>query len=260
MSRCDRILWKTTLKPDPEVDEDEDAALSLVPHRSRMGTFLHSLRPTNIRARKDSMASFDTTIPAVHPFHDSISSSPSSATGETSAGYVDISNPPHSSPPHITSAPYGLLRHSKSTDFLNAHNRPRTHRSPTQLPIFDEIHSRSRRVSLNSLTGGKAFPRAPHDSPSEGDSIPPPVPPKDYLPSPTPVTSLWKSLLPFLRDGPSQNTPPEIQPSPDTPPPLPPRKGDVVCLGYDTLDDRQMRRLEGRSDHRPVIGSYALFI
>lgn len=39
-----------------------------------------------------------------------------------------------------------------------------------------------------------------------------------------------------------------------------PRKGDVVCLGYDSLDDRAMRRLEGRSDHRPVIGSFAIYL
>ncbi|KAF8807082.1 DNase I-like protein [Phlegmacium glaucopus] len=35
-------------------------------------------------------------------------------------------------------------------------------------------------------------------------------------------------------------------------------KGDIVCLGYNTLDDRGMRRLEGRSDHRPVIGTYVI--
>lgn len=38
------------------------------------------------------------------------------------------------------------------------------------------------------------------------------------------------------------------------------RKGDIVCLSYRTLDDRGMRRLEGRSDHRPVIGVYAIYI
>jgi hypothetical protein len=39
-----------------------------------------------------------------------------------------------------------------------------------------------------------------------------------------------------------------------------PRKGDVVCLSYRTLDDQGMRRLEGRSDHRPVIGVYAIYV
>ncbi|KAI5981953.1 DNase I-like protein [Pisolithus albus] len=37
-------------------------------------------------------------------------------------------------------------------------------------------------------------------------------------------------------------------------------RGEVVCLGYNSLDDRGMRRLEARSDHRPVIGSYAVYL
>ena len=32
-----------------------------------------------------------------------------------------------------------------------------------------------------------------------------------------------------------------------------PRRGEVECLLYKSLDDREMRLLEGRSDHRPVI-------
>lgn len=77
--------------------------------------------------------------------------------------------------------------------------------------------------------------------------------------------------------GPSS---PVVNPTPDTEPPptrTPKRrKGDVVCLSYRTLDDRQMSRLEGgyflnskwltdqsgptgRSDHRPVMGSYAIY-
>lgn len=39
-----------------------------------------------------------------------------------------------------------------------------------------------------------------------------------------------------------------------------PRKGDVVCLSYGTLDDQGMGKLGGRSDHRPVIGSYAVYL
>lgn len=30
-------------------------------------------------------------------------------------------------------------------------------------------------------------------------------------------------------------------------------------MSYRTLDDKQMRNLEGRSDHRPVIGTYAVY-
>jgi hypothetical protein len=38
------------------------------------------------------------------------------------------------------------------------------------------------------------------------------------------------------------------------------KKGEVRCLGYQTLSDREMRRLEGRSDHRPVIGHFAVYV
>lgn len=38
------------------------------------------------------------------------------------------------------------------------------------------------------------------------------------------------------------------------------RKGDVVCLEYGTLDDSAMRRLEGRSDHRPILGTFSVYV
>lgn len=39
-----------------------------------------------------------------------------------------------------------------------------------------------------------------------------------------------------------------------------PRPGELVCLSYHTLNDEQMTKLEGWSDHRPVIGSYAIHL
>jgi len=38
------------------------------------------------------------------------------------------------------------------------------------------------------------------------------------------------------------------------------QRGEVVCLSYNTLDDAEMMALDGRSDHRPVVGSYALYV
>lgn len=38
------------------------------------------------------------------------------------------------------------------------------------------------------------------------------------------------------------------------------KRGEVRCLGYNTLSDREMRQLEGRSDHRPVVGHYAVYV
>lgn len=68
--------------------------------------------------------------------------------------------------------------------------------------------------------------------------------------------SLWRFLPAFLSPTNHQgNIGPEVMYTP----PLP-LKGHVICLDYNTLDDRGMRRLEGRSDHRPVIGTYAVYI
>lgn len=38
------------------------------------------------------------------------------------------------------------------------------------------------------------------------------------------------------------------------------RRGEIVPISYDTLDDRAMHRLEGRSDHRPVLGTFAIYV
>jgi hypothetical protein len=39
-----------------------------------------------------------------------------------------------------------------------------------------------------------------------------------------------------------------------------PKKGDIIPLHYGTLDDQGMLKLNGRSDHRPVVGSYAIYV
>lgn len=49
-------------------------------------------------------------------------------------------------------------------------------------------------------------------------------------------------------------------PTPAPPPPPTHLKGEVVCLHYGTIDDAGMRRLEGRSDHRPIIFAAAVYI
>ena len=70
-------------------------------------------------------------------------------------------------------------------------------------------------------------------------------------PAPTPLPTRWR-FFPFRRDTSQTVTQDNVMPQHT--------RGDVVCLSYNTLDDRGMRRLEGRSDHRPVIGSYAVYL
>lgn len=152
---------------------------------------------------------------------------------------------------------YNRLRHSASVDHINAPDQLQGIRTKSHFPLLE--HPRSRQVSLASSARSPLSASFRFDDRPPRSEIPPPVPPKDGLPNIPPVTSLWKnfSFLPFLRDTLPQTGYPPI---PDSPPALLPRRGDVVCLGYNTLDDRQMRRLEGKSDHRPVIGAYALYI
>lgn len=70
--------------------------------------------------------------------------------------------------------------------------------------------------------------------------------------------SLWRFLPNLFSLAPATSP---IESSTEEPPkPVTQRKGDVICLSYHTLDDRGMRKLEGRSDHRPVIGSYAVYV
>ena len=143
------------------------------------------------------------------------------------------------------------LRHSASVDHLSSQQRPPSG-VRTRSHLFLE-RPRSRQVSLQSG-------RSPLSTTFRPEDVPPPVPPKDGPPILPPISSFWKNIGLFFRDNVPQQAEPERPPTPESPPPPQHRRGDVVCLAYNTLDDRQMRRLEGKSDHRPVIGAYALYI
>lgn len=125
-------------------------------------------------------------------------------------------------------------------------------------------------------SNGEGLPR--HRGPSRTWTTPPSETPLSTEPVPATITPKddqavkqgvprWR-LLPFFRGDSSHTTTP-VDPAPTSgehtdatasSTTCKPRKGDVVCLGYDTLDDKAMRRLEGRSDHRPVIGSFAIYL
>lgn len=233
--------------PEPDEEEEEEPLPPPAPPRSRMGSLFHALRPGSSRTRKDSNSSMDVNTPCVLA-PDSVQPSPSAEDNPTwsfDGGQPTVPRPDF----------YSRLRHSASVDHINAPDRPQDIRVRSHLPILER--PRSRQVSLTSNARSPLSASFRFDERPPRSETPPPVPPKDGLPN-IPATSLWKSFsfLPFLRD-----TSPQIECSsrPDSPLALP-RRGDVICLGYNTLDDRQMRRLEGKSDHRPVVGAYALYI
>ncbi|KAH8094443.1 DNase I-like protein [Cristinia sonorae] len=261
-SWCDRILWKSTaeIRPYNVVIPGEESVPS-IPPRTRMGQLFNAFRPNN-RIRKDSYASVNSA--------DSTVMTPSTSDAESS-DHGHYSNSP--SRPHIRQP---RLSRSKSNDSVGGGNRDRVpvQRSFTHL-MGDEVVSRpntSPAIGISPIAPQVSLPYAVYkpqqnipillgDPSFTIDDIPPPVPPKDINP---PSANRWLSnFLPFLsRDYTSSQAPllQEAPPAPEPPVPPVPQKGEVVCLEYRTLDDKGMRRLEGRSDHRPVIGSYAVYI
>jgi phosphatidylinositol-bisphosphatase len=71
----------------------------------------------------------------------------------------------------------------------------------------------------------------------------------------------WPNFLsPGRGDSTDREMTIEEQVTPVVTPAIVRRRGEVDCLDYNTLDDRRMRRLEGRSDHRPVLGTFVMYI
>ena len=120
------------------------------------------------------------------------------------------------------------IRRSTSASSLSPNNR-----------LSD--HVQMRRATASSATPG---------------TTPSSTTPHSQTPSGT-LTSRWRFFPSFLSL--TQSSASTDHPLGTLAPPMP-RKGDVVCLSYDTLDDRGMGRLEGRSDHRPVIGIYVIYL
>ncbi|EMD33400.1 hypothetical protein CERSUDRAFT_118002, partial [Gelatoporia subvermispora B] len=262
-SWCDRILWKSTLEPDSESDEDDQDHASTHLPRTRIGQLLHALRPLSLRNRRDSTAS------------------------ATSSIFTNLSHvaPPDSAPGSprtstITTRDDSALPTPRALRVARRLSTSRSHESlhvPVSAPIIERpsplrMHTdsdtrRARPHTSVPLIHSKTMPAPPprlplptlqHDSPLDspaGDS------PTSAATTQSGISSRWFGFLPFLyRD--THALPIERPPTPESEHELEvrPRRGDVLCLGYNTLDDRSMVRLEGRSDHRPVIGSYALFL
>lgn len=251
--RCDRILFKSTVKPDPEGDEDDRSTIP------RSNFFANAWRSFSSRGRKESMGSMHSTDQPSHfPPTDAPSPPdtrpPSPLPSNTPARRrrrpvsIEISPDLQFPPP--------LLSKSHSSMALN-----RQYQSPTHSPPLPSSPPRPKTaVPVRARTAPDSQPTVspsfPSSSGSSSPELPPPTPPRDVAHNAN--VPRWR-LLSFLARDPHESrasTPvSEILPTPTRP-----RRGEVVCLSYGTLDDRGMRRLEGRSDHRPVIGCYAVYI
>lgn len=245
--RCDRILWKTTVHPELDIEEVNSGSY----RRTRVGQFIaHALRPISTRARS-SIGSLDLLPPI--PKSPEFLPSPPSSDGDVLDNAAPFSR---------FVSPAKSLQHSKSIETFPNPERPALPRQqmhaggvPLRRSLSATPSPQMHAIASSTSNGSPSLPSTPGDV----TLTPPPVPPKDHILVPTPTR--WRFFPNFLSREPTQDLIPQHErpPTPE-PTPAPPRKGDVVCLSYRTLDDRQMRRLEGRSDHRPVIGSYAVYI
>lgn len=226
-SWCDRILWKTTVR------QKEESSPQLRP-RNRMGQLFSSFRPLSLVRRNSSASSIT-----------SVSQERFSWTTE-----------PHDIPPKNNGTP---PYHSYS---LSQSQRQTASNTKTDAECLRRAIGHYSSSSLRRSTS----PSSPKPSPSERGSgrkphtsLTTPVPslkPQSYSPAPNLLMRLFPSFL--SPTSTHSATPTEI---PGGAQGLPtPRKGDVVCLSYNTLDDRGMGRLEGRSDHRPVIGTFVIYL
>jgi hypothetical protein len=315
-SWCDRILFKSTVKPDPEPEDDAHAA----PQRNAVSLLAQAWRSfrrsSSSSLRSVHNATANTTTLATSPLSNPISTSP-----------VDSEPGSAMQPPLPT--PYVPRRkrvrpHSIDTSTLASPSQPAslatTHpgtssgaqtqrppgvkgntppnlppRKPTALSalvISPDQHHREpvssfagnmTRSSPTSSSDGPLGVTTPTSSSSDGrrghprwrlmsflsrdaEAARDATGPADHVATsaavanPTADSDSPRSMLGTA--APSSSLPGSGEPdgaSASTESPRP-RKGDIVCLSYRTLDDRGMRRLEGRSDHRPVVGVYAIYV
>jgi len=273
--RCDRILWKSTVEPDPDSDDAESEA-PRPKARTRVGQFFANFK-LQMRYRRSSYSSSTSSEVSNHGHAPSLPPRYEVSTPSNSTPGSQMPTPvggkylkPFSRLVTRESSAPGVTR-SGSVDDFNVANVKQT-------PGVDLLRSLS--VDRAQLEGKSLLK---HRVPSHTEAMPANPKPLSATPLPTeqaPTTTTPKDdqvvkngpprwrFLPFFRGDSSQTTIPagpaeipgesaEMTTSSTT---HRPRKGDVACLGYDSLDDKAMRRLEGRSDHRPVIGSFAIYL
>ncbi|QRV74734.1 phosphoglycerate mutase family protein [Ceratobasidium sp. AG-Ba] len=260
-SWCDRIVYKSTvLPPEPPpsltlppfsaslTDEDSQfvGRLSNIftgirrrGSRGRKDSF-----PVHIRARKEALAETRAS-----PFL----KQPGAGDDEDGAG-----NKPNAPKP-VMGGQHGNEGSRAGAESPPSMQWPRT--NPFAKLLHPNLHNSQNQhgpglihaVSMEpepQPPAGLGLPRPRSLSTSEGEAPPPVAPPKDE--------SRWWFFN--RRQSEPPEPPPPAEPEPQTVEQEEHKRGDIVCLSYGTLDDRAMQRLGGRSDHRPVLGTYAVYI
>ncbi|KAG8983129.1 hypothetical protein FRB90_006290, partial [Tulasnella sp. 427] len=250
---CDRILFKSNVIPEPEIERVPSSRFS------NIFNFKRTRKDSAVPTAGSGTESPGTGVRLVNnspqtPQHDHLPLMPNTPPQADSPSRVFPLGRffrQESYPPHVarTSA-----SPSKSTD-----------RSST-LEALPTLAGTSPSGENNRLAGRRSFttPASPQDPSPPSEVLldtPTAYPRRPQTPSDSHPTSHlpWRWLFPRSFSGVREPSPPRSTPEPLIIQPKH-RKGDVECVKYDTLDDKQMRLLEARSDHRPVMGDFAIYI
>ncbi|KAH9018468.1 hypothetical protein EDB85DRAFT_2294492 [Lactarius pseudohatsudake] len=263
-SWCDRILFKSTVQPEPEDEDDAPAAPRTAV--SMLAQAWRSFRRTSsasLRSTSTAMATASTTASA------------------TSSAIVSLAD----SEPDTPATARPSQSQMQPPPYVPRRRRPRPR--SIDAAAMQQAPLASSRPGTSPPNGARS---APPITPARAQTAP--TAPLTDGPEPHPAGSSstdgggdaggsagggvhqrWRLLSFLSRDGEatrdvddaaaptsssaSSSGHDAVMNAVEAPRP---RKGDVLCLNYRTLDDRGMRRLEGRSDHRPVIGVYAIYV
>ena len=315
-SWCDRILFKSTVEPDPEDEDDAHAA----PQRTAVSLFAQAWRSFR-RTSSASLRSVSnpTSTPTTTATTTTATPFPSSPAADSEPDparlaptpYVPRRRRPRPRSIDVAALPSSsqptLLTTSRPTTAMSAQvhrfpdmrgNRDASLNAPARTLTAPLPDQHLREPSLSSRTPVSSFASSTTASSSSAPSSGTGGGTSGFRGHPHP-NPRWRLLSFLSRDaeaardaaeavaaaGVDANADPDAEPATRmtataAAPPSPSpgngldgasagagaaessrhRKGDVVCLSYRTLDDRGMRRLEGRSDHRPVIGVYAIYV
>lgn len=298
--RCDRILWKTTIEMEEDSDDEGDILTrtrsGLGP---RMRAFIsQALRPLSERMRASSLVNISSTAPLTAPAAQS--EFPHLALSRQDDTMPSVSMPPLSSTKGQENGLFRVRSHvprqnRQSTAFVKSKSigasvevpslkHQGRRRSNTELPtISSPIPPASPASSIFTdqapdVLQTRSLANQPHNG--LHISLPDPGAMKfsktaDAIPGPrTRTTSIrgWRFFPSFfgrdITEGDAFKDSPLDTHTPDRERELlqerekekRPRRGEVRVMSYRSLDDQEMWRLEGRSDHRPVIGSYVVYI
>lgn len=268
--RCDRILWKSTVRVEPEFDDIVLKSRSGIGQRV-LQRVLHAFGPLPIRTRTMSLFSL-TGLPVEESLtprqlsdeeQSSIDRLPTSAVLQSEDSAV-ANIVPAASHPWITSTSKDLLHPKANVPLLKSKSVDPSVDVPRATLDVDKRLRLGRSNSISHIISTPhAQPDLPDDLESQGNS----ALWKGTTRRNSGITSRGWRLLPFLsRETNSSDVPPTTNSNFEQTRERSQsvtrqhHKGEVAVLGYSSLDDQAMRRLEGRSDHRPVIGSFAIYL